>query len=68
MKKLFTILTIILFSQMSQSQKNNGPYKVLWQQVKELENEAVVLEHHNVHKKIMHVIEGEFEFSLDGNT
>lgn len=41
MKKIFTILTIILFSQMAQSQKNKDAYKVLWQQVKELENEAL---------------------------
>lgn len=29
---------------------------------------AIVPEHHHVHEQIMHVIEGEFEFTLDGKT
>ena len=33
-----------------------------------VEKDAVVPEHHHVHEQIMHVIEGEFEFSLDGET
>ncbi len=38
----FTILlTILLFSQMAQSQKNNDPYTTLWKSVEKLENEAL---------------------------
>ncbi|MEP3211004.1 MAG: cupin domain-containing protein [Maribacter sp.] len=32
------------------------------------EKDAVVPEHHHVHEQIMYVIEGEFEFTLDGVT
>ena len=41
MKHLVTIFTIILFSQMAQSQKNNDSYTTLWKQVEKLENEAL---------------------------
>ncbi|MEX0361869.1 MAG: cupin domain-containing protein [Allomuricauda sp.] len=34
----------------------------------EVEKDAVVPEHHHVHEQIMHVLEGEFEFTLDGKT
>ncbi|TMU57600.1 cupin domain-containing protein [Flagellimonas algicola] len=34
----------------------------------EVEKDAVVPEHHHIHEQIMHVLEGEFEFSLDGKT
>lgn len=34
----------------------------------EVDEGAVVPEHHHVHEQIMHVIEGEFEFTLDGET
>ncbi|WP_422348897.1 cupin domain-containing protein [Flagellimonas sp.] len=34
----------------------------------EVEKDAVVPEHHHVHEQIMHVLEGEFEFTLDGRT
>ncbi len=33
-----------------------------------VEKDAVVPEHHHVHEQIMQVIEGEFEFTLDGET
>ncbi len=41
MKHLVTILTIILFSQMAQTQKNNDSFETLWKQVEKLENEAL---------------------------
>ena len=34
----------------------------------EVEKDAVVPEHHHIHEQIMHVLEGEFEFTLDGKT
>ena len=34
----------------------------------EVEKDAVVPKHHHVHEQIMHVIKGEFEFTLDGDT
>ncbi|MBQ4914088.1 cupin domain-containing protein [Maribacter sp. MMG018] len=34
----------------------------------EVEKEAEVPEHAHMHEQIMHVIEGDFEFTLDGNT
>nr|WP_299385696.1 cupin domain-containing protein [Allomuricauda sp.] len=34
----------------------------------EVEKNAEVPEHHHVHEQIMHVIEGEFEFTVGGNT
>lgn len=34
----------------------------------DVEKDAVVPEHHHIHEQIMHVIEGEFEFTLDGET
>lgn len=34
----------------------------------DVEKDAIVPEHHHVHEQIMHVIEGEFEFTLDGET
>ncbi len=34
----------------------------------DVEEGAVVPEHHHVHEQIMHVIEGEFEFTMDGET
>jgi len=37
MKKIFTLLSIFLFSQMAEAQKNNNSYKELWQQVQKLE-------------------------------
>lgn len=33
-----------------------------------VEKDAVVPEHHHHHEQIMHVVEGDFEFTLDGNT
>ena len=41
MKHLVTILTIILFSNMAQAQKNNDSFETLWKQVQKLENEAL---------------------------
>lgn len=41
MKHFVTLLTIVLFSQMTQSQKNNDSFEVLWQQVEKLENDAL---------------------------
>lgn len=34
----------------------------------DVEKDAKVPEHHHVHEQIMHVIEGEFEFTLNGET
>lgn len=34
----------------------------------DVEKDAVVPEHQHEHEQIMHVIEGEFEFTLDGET
>lgn len=34
----------------------------------DVEKDAVVPEHYHFHEQIMHVIEGEFEFTLDGET
>lgn len=34
----------------------------------DVDKDAVVPEHHHIHEQIMHVIEGEFEFTLDGET
>ena len=34
----------------------------------DVEKNAVVPNHHHIHEQIMHVIEGEFEFTLDGET
>ena len=34
----------------------------------DVEKDAVVPEHHHMHEQIMHVIEGEFQFTLDGKT
>ena len=33
-----------------------------------VENGAEVPEHHHPHEQIMHVVDGEFEFTLNGNT
>ncbi len=41
MKHLVTILTIIFFSQMAQSQKHNDSYEALWKQVEKLESDAL---------------------------
>ena len=41
MKQFVTLITILLFSQMVQSQKNNEPFEVLWQQVEKLERDAL---------------------------
>ena len=41
MKRLITLITIILFSQMAQSQKNNDSFEALWKQVQKLENESL---------------------------
>ncbi|MFT6993955.1 MAG: hypothetical protein ACJA1P_000683 [Maribacter sp.] len=41
MKQLVILITILLFSQMVQSQKNNEPFEVLWQQVEKLEGDAL---------------------------
>lgn len=42
----------------------NNMTLVFW----DVEVNAVVPEHHHVHEQVMHVIEGEFEFTLDGET
>ncbi|WP_222984919.1 cupin domain-containing protein [Flagellimonas meishanensis] len=34
----------------------------------EVEKNAEVPEHHHVHEQIMHVVQGRFEFTLDGKT
>lgn len=34
----------------------------------DVEKDAVVPQHHHVHEQIMHVIEGEFELTLDAET
>ncbi|WP_343485491.1 cupin domain-containing protein [Allomuricauda sp. d1] len=34
----------------------------------DVEKEAEVPEHHHHHEQIMHVVEGRFEFTLDGKT
>lgn len=34
----------------------------------EVEKDAVVPEHSHMHEQIMHVVEGTFEFTLDGKT
>ncbi|MEQ9581294.1 MAG: hypothetical protein RIM68_03930, partial [Arenibacter sp.] len=41
MKKIATIFTLILFSQMAQSQSPKDSYSSLWQKVQKLENEAM---------------------------
>lgn len=41
MKHIVTLITILLFSQMAQSQKNNESFDTLWKQVQKLENEAL---------------------------
>ena len=41
MKRIVILLTIILFSQMAQSQKNNTTFETLWKQVEKLESEAL---------------------------
>ncbi len=41
MKHFVLILTILLFSQMAQSQQNNGSFETLWLQVEKLEKEAL---------------------------
>ncbi len=41
MKHIVTLITIILFSQMAQSQKNNDSFEVLWQRVEKLEKDAL---------------------------
>ncbi len=41
MKHIISLLTIILFSQMAQAQKNNDSFEVLWKQVEKLENDAL---------------------------
>lgn len=41
MKQIITLITILLFSQMAQSQKNNESYKTLWKQVEKLESDAL---------------------------
>ena len=41
MKQLIALITILLFSQMAQAQKNNDSFEALWQNVKKLENEAL---------------------------
>jgi hypothetical protein len=41
MKKIATVFTLILFSQMAQSQSTNDSYSALWQKVQKLENEAM---------------------------
>ena len=33
-----------------------------------VEKDAVVPEHHHPHEQIMHVVSGEFEFTLEGET
>lgn len=34
----------------------------------DVEKNATVPEHHHIHEQIMHVIEGQFEFTLNGKT
>lgn len=34
----------------------------------EVEKDAIVPKHHHIHEQIMHVLEGEFEFTLNGKT
>lgn len=34
----------------------------------DVEKDAIVPEHHHIHEQIMHVVEGEFEFTLNGDT
>ncbi|MFT6370301.1 MAG: quercetin dioxygenase-like cupin family protein [Maribacter sp.] len=34
----------------------------------DVEKDAVVPEHNHIHEQIMHVMEGKFEFTLDGET
>jgi len=41
MKNFAIIFTILLFSQMTQSQENNDSYKLLWKKVAQLEQEAL---------------------------
>ena len=41
MKHIITLITILLFSQMAQSQKNNDSFETLWKQVEKLENDAL---------------------------
>lgn len=52
MKNLITVLTIILFSQMAHSQKNNESYEVLWKNVQKFEKEALTKSALNVAQKI----------------
>lgn len=33
-----------------------------------IEKGAIIPEHHHHHEQIMHVVEGDFEFTLNGNT
>ena len=41
MKNFFILVTVILFSQMAHSQKNNESYEILWKSVQQFENEAL---------------------------
>ncbi|WP_027078327.1 alpha-2-macroglobulin family protein [Maribacter antarcticus] len=41
MKHIVILITILLFSQIAQSQKNNESFEVLWQQVEKLERDAL---------------------------
>ncbi|WP_337251612.1 alpha-2-macroglobulin family protein [Maribacter halichondriae] len=41
MRNIILLLTIVLFSQMTEAQKNNDSYEQLWKQVQKLENEAL---------------------------
>ena len=41
MKNLFLLITVILFSQMAHSQKNDESYEVLWKSVQQFEKEAL---------------------------
>ena len=41
MKHIVTLITILLFSQMAQSQKNNDSFEMLWKQVEKLEKDAL---------------------------
>ena len=41
MKHFVTLLTLLLFSQMAQAQKNEPTFETLWKQVEKLENEAL---------------------------
>lgn len=34
----------------------------------DVEKDAIVPKHHHMHEQIMHVVEGEFEFTLNGDT